>query len=562
MHRLLFVASTVGALCACFPLFAQEAEAPLSLEAQADTVFSRWDTTNSPGCALSVVKDGETVYERGYGMANLDHDVPIRTDTVFHVASVSKEFTAGAIALLVLEGELSLDDTVQKHLPWVPDFEHTITIRNLVHHNSGMRDQWSLLGMSGWRYAQDRITNDDVTYLIKQQRDLNFAPGEQFLYSNTGYTLMGQIVEKVSGQSLREFTTDRIFKPLGMTRTHFRDDFSEIVKDQAVGYRWDNDTAAFHSSVTNFDTVGATSLLTTVEDMARWDRNFINPVVGGQAFLDLMHQRGTLNSGEDQDYAFGLFHGTYRGLRTVGHSGGDAGYRAQFVRFPEQGYSFITLCNLAQTNPGRLALDVADIYMEEDLEPVPAEEPTETSPVVLTDEEMARIEGAYWAESLATVLRVERQGKVLQFRIGGARSEIIHTGDGRFRVPAFDRAMRFEPATGPVERSWFWPVGEEDDAVSAEKLATPATEETTLQEFAGDYTSRELPVPDHIELNRGQLTVHWLKRDPVELTLVAEDWLMGNGVGSLRFQRDVGGQIAGFTLDSGRVRNFRFERAP
>ena len=350
MRRIPLIASTVGALWACFPLFAQQPEPPPSLEARVDGVFSRWDTTNSPGCAVSAVKDGEVVYAQGYGMANLDHDVPIRTDTVFHVASVSKEFTAASIALLVLEGQLSLDDPVQQHLPWVADFGHTITIRNLVHHTSGMRDQWSLLGMSGWRYAQDRITNDDVTYLIKQQRDLNFTPGERFLYSNTGYTLMALIVEQVSGQSLRAFTTERIFKPLGMARTHFRDDFSEIVKDQAFGYRWDNAKNAFHTSVTNFDTVGATSLLTTVGDMARWDGNFIDPVVGGHSFLDLMHQRGTLNSGEEQDYAFGLEHGTYRGLRTVGHSGGDAGYRAHFVRFPDQGYSFVTLCNLAQTS--------------------------------------------------------------------------------------------------------------------------------------------------------------------------------------------------------------------
>ena len=244
MHRMRLVATTITALLACTPLHSQETEP--SVEVRVDEVFARWDTTNSPGCAVAVVKDGTIAYSHGYGMANLDHDVPIRTDTVFHVASVSKEFTAASFALLALEGALSLDDPIQQYLSWVPDFGQKITIRNLVHHNSGMRDQWSLLGMAGWRYSLDRITNADVEYLIKRQQDLNFAPGEQFLYSNTGYTLLGQIVEKVSGQSLREFTTERIFTPLGMTRTHFRDDFSEIVKDQAFGYRWNNDTTAFH----------------------------------------------------------------------------------------------------------------------------------------------------------------------------------------------------------------------------------------------------------------------------------------------------------------------------
>ena len=279
---MLRISRTVGilvALCAGLALLAQE-PAESSPEDRVDGVFARWDSTSGPGCAVSVIKDGEIVYKQGYGMANLDHDVPIRPDTVFHVASVSKEFTAASIALLSMEGELSLDDPIQKHLPWVPDFGHLITIRNLVHHNSGIRDQWSLLEMSGWRYSEDRITDDDVIYLLEKQRDLNFRPGNQYLYSNSGYTLMAQVVKQVSGQTLREFTTERIFKPLGMTRTHFRDDFSEIVKDQAFGYRWDNEKSAFRLSVTNFDTVGATSLLTTVEDMARWDRNLeVDPIL-------------------------------------------------------------------------------------------------------------------------------------------------------------------------------------------------------------------------------------------------------------------------------------------
>ena len=207
MLRTSLIEKTVVALCVCLPVLAQDSGPEPSPEERVDEVFSRWDTTTGPGCAVSVVENGEIVYKQAYGMANLDHDVPIRADTIFHVASVSKEFTAAAIALLAMEGRLSLDDPVRKHLPWVPDFGHTITIRNLIHHNSGIRDQWALLEMTGWRYSRDRITDDDVIYLIKRQRDLNFLPGERYLYSNSGYTLMSQIVQAVSGQSLREFTT-------------------------------------------------------------------------------------------------------------------------------------------------------------------------------------------------------------------------------------------------------------------------------------------------------------------------------------------------------------------
>jgi len=558
------ISRTVGlvvALCAGLALLAQE-PADSSPADRVDEVFERYDSTNGPGCAVSVIKDGEIIYKQGYGMANLDHDVPIRTDTVFHVASVSKEFTAASIALLAMEGKLSLDDPIQKHLPWLPDFGHLITIRNLVHHNSGIRDQWSLLGMSGWRYSQDLITDADVIYLLEKQRDLNFLPGDEYLYSNSGYTLMAQIVKAVSGQTLREFTTERIFEPLGMTRTHFRDNFAEIVKDQAYGYSWDSESSVYELSVTNFDTVGATSLLTTVEDMARWDRNFIDPVVGGQVFLDLIHQRGKLNNGEDQDYAFGLSHGTYRGLPTVGHGGADAGYRANFVRFPEQGYGFVALCNQAQANPGGLAREVADIYLEEHLEPVAAAEPEEEEEAVavaLSDEELARMEGTYWFEDNALALEIKRNEETVQLVVGTQQFEMIHTGDGVFRAPQIGRTLRFEPTTGAVEKMLLQAMDDAENIDTAAKLAAFDVESADLTEYAGEYGSPELPVTYYLELNEGQLSLSWLKSDTADLQLIAEDLMVGDA-GSLKFERDASGEVTGFILDSGRVRNFRFER--
>ena len=561
MLRTSLIEKTVVALCVCLPVLAQDSGPEPSPEERVDEVFSRWDTTTGPGCAVSVVENGEIVYKQAYGMANLDHDVPIRADTIFHVASVSKEFTAAAIALLAMEGRLSLDDPVRKHLPWVPDFGHTITIRNLIHHNSGIRDQWALLEMTGWRYSRDRITDDDVIYLIKRQRDLNFLPGERYLYSNSGYTLMSQIVQAVSGQSLREFTSGRIFEPLGMTRTHFRDDFSEIVKGQAFGYRWDDEASAFRLSVTNFDTVGATSLLTTVEDMARWDRNFIDAAVGGKELLDLIHEPGRLNSGKEQDYAFGLVHGAYRGLRTVGHGGSDAGYRVHFVRFPDQGYSFVVLCNLAQTNPARLTRELADIYLEGHLDPADSEEPATMNPVALTDEEVSHIEGVYWSDGFASVLRVDRRENSVQLSFAGQEFEMIHTGNGLFSVPTVDLLLRFEPAAQGAQRALFWFADDPSSIEEADRVPPIELSEGSLGEFAGEYQSPELAVTYHIDLNQGQLIIHWLKRDPSKLTPLAEDLLTADGVGALRFQRDASGQVTGFTLDSGRVRNFRFERA-
>jgi CubicO group peptidase (beta-lactamase class C family) len=262
------------------PVAAQEPTAVLT--AKVDAVFDRMAKPTSPGCSLAVMREGRVIYARGYGMDDLDHDVVITPSTVFHVASISKQFTAAAIALLEQDGKLSLDDDVRKYVPELPDLGPRITIRHLLHHTSGLRDQWDLLGLAGWRYSRVLITDDDVLRVMASQKALNFAPGSEFLYCNTGYTLLATVVARVSGLSFRRFTTDRLFTPLGMTRTHFRDDFGEIVKDQAYGYVPAGDT--FRLSVTNFDTAGATSLLTTVEDMARWDQNFFDARVGGPGF--------------------------------------------------------------------------------------------------------------------------------------------------------------------------------------------------------------------------------------------------------------------------------------
>src|SRR5580704_16938069 len=371
---------------------------PPDVRRQVDKVFEKWDKADSPGCALGIYKGGQIAYKRGYGMADLNDDVPITPATVFHVASMSKQFTAASIVLLAQQGKLSLDDDVHKYIPELPDFGERITIRHLVYHTSGLRDQWSLLGLAGWRYSLDLITDGDVMSVMTRQKDLNFKPGERHVYCNTGYTLMGLVVKHVSGLSLREFTTKNIFEPLGMTHTHFRDDHAEIIKHDALGYEQDGKDKPFRMSLTNFDTAGATSLHTTVEDLQLWDENFYHPRVGGPELIQQMLERGKLNSGELQDYASGLVLGTYKGLPTVDHGGADAGYRSDLIRFPEQHFSTAVLCNFANTNPSALARQVADIVLARDLKapaPVPTKEPA--TAIAMTGEQMATMPGIYWS---------------------------------------------------------------------------------------------------------------------------------------------------------------------
>jgi CubicO group peptidase (beta-lactamase class C family) len=335
-----------------------------------DSIFAAWDRKDSPGCALGVVQDGRLVYTRGYGSANLDYDLPNGPAMVYYSGSVSKQFTAAAIALLAEQGRIALDDEVRKYIPELPDYGRPLTIRHLVHHTSGLRDIYVLMDLAGLRLA-DVFPDDAALKLIVRQKELNFAPGDAYLYSNSGYFLLSQVVKRVTASSLREYAEQNIFRPLGMSHTHFHDQPERIVKNRVISYMPQDDGFRI-SYLANFDKIGAGGLYTTIEDLLRWDQNFYAAKIGGPRFLETLHTRGVLNNGDTLDYAFGLMIGTRRGLRTVRHSGSMMGFKAELVRYPDERFSVITLCNLGPINPTVLADRVADLYLGRRMRPVVA----------------------------------------------------------------------------------------------------------------------------------------------------------------------------------------------
>ena len=536
-----------------------------SVAAQVDEIFAKWNKRDSPGCALGVYKDGRVLYKHGYGMADLNEDVPITPTTVFHVASMSKQFTAAAIVLLAQQGKLALDDDVRKYIPELPDFGERITIRHLVHHTSGLRDQWSLLGLAGWRYSLDLITDDDVMSVMTKQKDLNFKPGDKHVYCNTGYTLMGLIVKRVSGVSLREFTTKNIFEPLGMNHTHFRDDHAEGVKHNALGYQQEGKDKPFRLSVTNFDTVGATSLHTTVEDLLFWDENFYHPRVGGPAFLHQMLERGKLNSGEQLDYAFGLVLGKYKGLPIVDHAGGDAGYRSDMTRFPEQHFSAAVLCNSADTNPTGLVHQVADIVLAKDFaESKPTvKDSAENSSVALTPAQLEVFSGIYWNREDDEFLRVLLKDGKLQINPGGDEVYALKpAGETHFHIAEVpwgdDVDINFVNPTANKPRRLEQGFGGQKPTLYELAVAfTPSG--TQLADYVGAYASEEIDPVYRIILQDGNLELVRLKQQPEALRPTVRDVFSGN-IGSVRFTRDANERISGFILNTGRIRNFRFAK--
>ena len=566
MKRILQVAASITFLLVSTLASAQTPAAPQTdLTERVDKVFEKWNRTDSPGCALSVMKDGRVAYKHGYGMADLDHNVTITPATVFHVASMSKQFTAASILLLAQQGKLSLGDDVRKYIPELPSFGSLITIRHLIYHTSGLRDQWDLLELAGWRYSLDLITDDDVMSVLTTQKDLNFKPGEKHVYCNTGYTLMAIIVKRVSGMSFREFTTKNIFEPLGMTHTSFRDDHTVIVKNNAYGYESEK-RGPFRLSLTNFDTAGATSLHTTVEDLALWDENFYHPRVGGPSFLDQMLQRGKLNNGETLDYAFGLVVGKYKGLPTVDHAGGDAGYRSDMTRFPEQHFSVAVLCNYAETDPSSLARLVADIYLAQDLkgpEPSAAVTATPGAGTNLTEQQLSGLQGLYWNRDddqfLKTYLKDGRLrvsfGIEDDYALKPVSETFFHIAD----TPWGDQAnFHFEPAAGDKPRRFLQSFGDgKPDLFESISSSTPTAAE--LSDYAGSYVSQEIEPVYRMVVQDGKLTLTRLKHKPAPLEPRTLDVFTAE-IGTIRFTRDPNHRVSGFVLNSGRIRNFRFTR--
>ena len=386
-----------------------------------DTLFEEWNSNDSPGCALGIVRNGQLIYAKGYGMADLEHDIPITPSSVFYIASVSKQFITMSILLLEEQGKLDLDDSIQKYLPDFPEYEAPLTIRNFIHHTSGVRDYLTLWTLAGNDYM-DYIDEDAVYRMIKRQKALNFTPGEKYLYSNSCYFMLAMIIKKASGQSMKEFAQENIFGPLNMKNSHFHDNYLHIVKDRAFSYK--PNEKGFDNLIMRFDLVGSGGLYSNINDLYLWDQNFYNNKLGkaDPELILSMHKDGLLNNGESAGYAFALRNGNYRGLRTVSHGGSLAGYRSQLMRFPDQNFSVILLGNLASFKAKTMAQKVADIYLNDIMDPVEKESTIIKSPkseenISLGTENIEQYTGSYYSEELEVDYLIYEENNKLYARV-------------------------------------------------------------------------------------------------------------------------------------------------
>lgn len=522
--------------------------------AEIDRLFSDLAKPGVPGCAVTILREGRPIYRKSFGEANLEYAIPIRSDTPFHIASVSKQFTAFAIFLLVRERKIGLDDDIRKYIPELSYRGGTVTIRHLIHHIGGIRDQWDLAVMAGWR-MEDVITHRDLLGLLFRQTKLNFAPGSAQRYSNGGYTLLAEIVARVSGMSFPEFCRTRIFEPLDMKNTRVFADVHVLVPGRAYSYQPAG--MGWQKALLSYSNMGATSVFTTADDLALWDRNWDDAKVGGPAVRDWMLRQGVLSSGQTIAYAGGVICFKYRGLDAVEHAGADAGFRSEYLRFPAQRLSIILLSNRSTFNGPEIARRIADLLLADDLSAPaaqPAIEATERQPI--SDRDFAHVEGDYKLETGQWVT-VRRSGERLVARMdGGPEVELVKTGHNHYFAERVGARVEFvESKEGPAPNLVL--EGPRPRVATRQNLRWPT--ETDLQRLAGTYVSDELGVRYEIVPRPGGGLLLRHPREDYPLTLVLPD-RFASGLARIDIERTPSGRPSGLRLTTDRTVGVRFRR--
>jgi CubicO group peptidase (beta-lactamase class C family) len=525
-----------------------------------DGLFSEWDKPDVPGCAIGIIKNGQLVYANGYGIGDLEHDIEISPSSVFYIGSVSKQFVTFSILLLEEQGKLGLDDKIQKYLPDFPEYGAPLTIRHFIHHTSGVRDYLTLMYLKGRNYL-DHTEVDEVYALIKRQKELNFTPGEKYLYSNSCYFMLAMIIEKAAGQSLKDFAHENIFEPLGMKSSLFYDDNTDLIKNRVFSYSNKPNDDGFNNLIMRFDLVGSGGVYSNIEDLFLWDANFYDNKLGkgGQEIIHKMHEEGLLNNGESSGYAFALHNGTYKGLKTVSHGGSLAGYRAQLMRFPEKKYSIIILANRGDANPTGKAFQIADILLKDEFVAEPQKEEVKADRIVTQEEfSLDQLTGEYEIQA-GVVLEVSVKNDSLHVLQSWNKVSysIANTTGSTYEIPN-EPSVQFEFSGLKDDFTQTLTIFQNGTETTCSRKTAIDLSKVNLEDYTGTFYSEELETNYTLILEGEKLQLQIATYDPQELTLYDIDNFTSDG-NLVHFNR-TNGVVSGFELDAGRVTNLKFEK--
>lgn len=530
-----------------------------------DELFLKWERSDSPGCAIAVIKNGRVIYKQSYGMADLERHVHLSTQSIFNISSLSKQFTAMCVVLLDKQKKISLDDDIRKYLPEIPDYGQKIAIKHLIHHTSGLRDYIDLIFLAGMN-NEKHSSEASIIKLLSRQSKLNFKPGEKFQYNNTGYYLLGVIVKRISKKTLAEFAEENIFKVLKMNHTHFCEKYDELVENRAVGYS-KGENGKYKTGFNFHNTIGDGGILTSVDDLFLWDQNFYQNSLFGEdpTIIEQMLSSGELNNGNKLNYAFGLFIEKHRGLDVIRHDGVDSGYRSEMIRFPDQNFSVICLSNFQDFNPTHLAKQVADIFLADqfkvDFHKTKSLEDSELKFIKLNESELRKKTGFYRNPQTGQILKIYIQqgilianyGDVLTFEIRPINKEAFISIDAPVSIN-----INFEKKQG--DKGSCIRIKAEGREFIFESMDLPTLSISKLHEYIGEYNNHELDVIYRIFIKDKKLFLKIKDYSDTFLmkpTLSDEFTVIGM---TLKFARNLIGDVHEFNLSAGRVNNMIFKK--
>ena len=531
---------------------------PSGFEARVDKIFAEWNSTHSPGGVVGVVREGKLVFSKAYGMASLEYDVTNTTNTIFNIASVSKQITAFSMVLLEQQGKLSLDDEIQKYLPEVPDFGEKITIRHLLHHTSGLRNFQNMLAMAGWREGES-MTNEDLLRFLSRQKELNFKPGDEYLYCNTGFNICTAIVERLTEQSFQDWTRANIFEPLGMLHSGYREDMELVHKNTATSYDGSL-KEGFRQPLKYWTYMGNGNVYTTIDDLSKWLNNFRDPKVGGRESIEKLVTPGVLNDGKKLTYGLGIGVGQYRGLDRYSHGGSVGGYRSNMVYFPKQEVGIIVLSNFSSAGVGGKVTAMVNILLEDAFT---EEAARPASPQVISRKKTTLDPqvfepylGNYFVDGVIAEL-TRQKDQMFIYAEGQMPTPVplSPSSETTFFAEGIDLAIRIvKPKDNNPRRIQIQFQGDRHGGYQLAKQVP--------KDLLGEYYSPELDTRYIIVEDGSGLVVQHQRHADFELFPVSEDRLFGTAYvfADVQVVRKATGEITGLKVSNGRVRNMWFEK--
>lgn len=511
-------------------------------ETKIDELFLDWNNPNHPGGAIAVMQGDLVVYSKAFGLASMEYNVPNTAGTRFNVASVSKQFSSLGIVKLHLEGKLSIDDTIDKYIDGLASFGSKITIRQMMHHTSGLRSLHALFALAGWRNDDSR-TNADLDRLMLMQTDLNFEPGSEYLYCNTGYMYLANIIEKVTNKSFVDYMAQEVFIPLGMNQTYVEDRYDRIVPNNATSYYTQRD--GFVRAVEYWGYVGSGNMHTTTGDLLKYLKNYYEPTSGWKAAFDMMQTLDPLNDGSLNQYAFGVNVEEILGKKRVSHGGSIGGFRSNIAVFPNEKISIAIITNFSSSNPGGKSNDIAEILFDHKMTP------KELIATKISKGSQESFKGTYYDNDLYEENIIEFSGDTLF--LGNSKTAFLPVDKNIFEAIWSGTTLTFE------ENQFTYKPHTGKPQIFKKFKEEPLTE-TLAKEYEGAYYSPEIHTSYAIFSKNGELFAYHIRHGEMKLEQKFKDMLEGDyPLRALKFKRE-NGKITGVFISDGRARNLWFEK--